>query len=189
MLLTLLDWDKEVFLYLNGLGTASWDGFWLVVTNKWTSVPLYLCLLGLTLRSFGLKRTLIILLTVALLITVTDQLANFFKYGVQRLRPCHEPGLRDAMRLVQSYCGGNYGFYSAHASNSMGLAVFFACLMNPRYRGLGGILVFWALIVSYSRIYVGVHYPLDVITGIMAGFLMGWLFTRLYLKAIFKFRL
>jgi undecaprenyl-diphosphatase len=61
--------------------------------------------------------------------------------------------------------------------------------MNPRYRGLGGILVFWALIVSYSRIYVGVHYPLDVITGIMAGFLMGWLFTRLYLKAIFKFRL
>jgi hypothetical protein len=72
MLLTLLDWDKEVFLYLNGLGTASWDGFWLVVTNKWTSVPLYLCLLGLTLRSFGLKRTLIILLTVALLITVTE---------------------------------------------------------------------------------------------------------------------
>lgn len=189
MLTALLDWDKELFLYLNGLGTTSWDAFWLVITNKWTSVPLYLCLLGLCLRSLGMKRTLFLLLTVALLITVTDQLANFFKYGVQRLRPCHETGIRDAMRLVQSYCGGSFSFYSAHASNSMGLAVFFSWLLNPRYKGLGALLIFWALIVSYSRIYIGVHYPLDILAGLVTGILMGWLFSRLYAFATYKLRL
>lgn len=189
MLPTLLDWDKELFLYLNGLGTVSWDGFWLIVTNKWTSVPLYLFLLLLSLRSFGIKRTLLLLLTVTLLVTITDQMANFFKYGVQRLRPCHEAGIRDTMRLVQSYCGGNFSFYSGHASNLTGLAVFFTLLLNARFKGLGILLVFWALMVSYSRIYVGVHYPLDVVAGIITGIFMGWLFARLYRIAIYKFRL
>ena len=187
MLQTVLDWDKELFLYLNGMGSPSWDGFWLIITNKWTSVPLYLGLLAMSLHSFGAKRTLIVLLTVALLVTTTDQLANFFKYGLGRLRPCHEPGISEAMRLVQAYCGGKFSFYSGHASNSAGLAVFFTSLLNTRYKGLGTLLVLWALLVSYSRIYIGVHYPLDVLTGLATGFLMGWLFTRLYAKAIYTF--
>ena len=93
MLEELLNLDKELFLYLNNLGTENWDAFWLTVTDKWVSIPVYILFLILTIRTFGLRRTLLVLVVVALLITATDQLANFFKYGVQRLRPCYEEGL------------------------------------------------------------------------------------------------
>lgn len=129
------------------------------------------------------------LLAVALLITCTDQLANFFKYGVQRLRPCHNPELTDLMRLVKRSCGGKYGYFSAHATNSFAIAFFFAYLFRSKFGFMGIFLIFWAIFVSYSRIYLGVHFPLDVISGMLTGLILSWLFAKLYIFALQKFHL
>src|SRR5690606_36605352 len=179
MLDQLLTLDKELFLLLNGLGSEPWDGFWMFMTKTMSSLPLYLLLLYLVHRTFGLKNTALVLVAMALLITCTDQLSNFFKYGLGRLRPCHDPEVSGLMRLVKSYCGGRYGYFSAHASNSFGAAIFFVVLLRGKVRYIGTILVLWACVVAYSRIYIGVHYPLDVLSGALVGTFFGWLFASL----------
>ncbi len=186
MLEHLVQLDREVFLFLNGLGTETWDGFWMFMTNSKSAIPLYLVLLVLTYRIFKLKKTVLILVSVALLITCTDQLSNFFKYGVQRLRPCHDPEISEIMRLVKSYCGGKFAYFSAHAANSFAVASFFAFLFRRRIKYLGIVLMIWAGLVAYSRIYIGVHYPLDVLTGMLVGALFGWVFSKLSIFAFHK---
>lgn len=186
MLDGLLQADRELFLLLNNLGSEQWDGFWLFLTDKWSSIPVYVLLLVLSYRQFGAKRTALILVSVALLITVTDQLANFFKYGVQRLRPCYEQDLFGLMRLVKASCGGKFSFFSAHAANSFAVAAFFANLFRSHFRIVAILLLVWALLVSYSRIYIGVHYPLDIVSGILVGLLFSWLFGKLYIFAAHK---
>ena len=178
--------DREWLLKLNGWGGPGWERFWLLLSDKWTALPLYLLLAGLALRRWGWKHTLLLLVFVALLITSTDQLANFFKYGLERLRPCHDPELEGMVRLVKASCGGRYGYFSAHAGNAFGLAVFFAVLWGRTGRAGIALLLFWALLVGYSRIYLGVHYPLDVLSGFLAGGLFGWIFARLYERAAQK---
>ncbi len=182
MLDELIKYDKELFLFLNGLGSSSWDGFWLFMTNKWSSIPLYLALLVLSIRYFGWKQTGVILLLVALLITLSDQTANLFKHTVARLRPCHDESIFEQMRLVKPYCGGKFGYFSAHASNSLALATFFSLLFKKHLKILPLLLVVWALTVAYSRIYIGVHFPLDIITGISFGMLVGWLAYYIFQK-------
>lgn len=186
MLKTLLEYDREVFLFLNGLGSQGWDAFWLALSDKWIAIPLYAMLLWLSLKAFGIKKTLLLLVAVALLITASDQLANFFKYGVQRPRPCHEESLQGVLRLVKAGCGGKFGYYSAHASNTMAAALFFTVLLGHRYKILIPVLLLWAIAVAFSRIYLGVHYPLDVLSGGLAGAFLGWLFAKLYLLALKK---
>jgi len=183
----ILQLDRDVFLSLNALGSETWDGLWMAITNKYYAIPIYALLLWLIIKKLGLKRTLISLVAIALLILVTDQLANFFKYGVQRLRPCYDPELNTLVRLVKASCGGKFSFYSAHASNSMAIAAFFFLLLNQYRKTLGVFLLLWAILVGYSRIYIGVHFPLDVLFGMGVGALMGWLFYKLtiftYLKS------
>lgn len=186
MLEELLYLDKELFLYLNGMGTETWDGFWMFMTRTRNSAPLYALLLYLTYKNFGIKGTAVVLVAMALLITCTDQLSNFFKYGVGRLRPCHDPEVSGVMRLVKSYCGGKFGYFSAHAANSFGPATFFILLFHKKVGHVGWILFLWACIVAYSRIYIGVHFPLDVLTGMLVGTFYGWVFYRLTIFAFQK---
>ena len=189
MLQELLQLDKDFFIYLNGLGTPQWDNLFQFISHKLSAVPLYIFLLILSFRKFGLKQTMVLLVSVALLITVTDQLSNFFKYGVARLRPCHDPEIIPVMRLVKSYCGGQYGYFSAHASNAFAIAVFFGSILKSSIKYIGAFLVLWAALVAYSRIYLGVHFPLDIITGAVIGSLFGWLFVKLFIFALRKFSL
>lgn len=186
MLEHLVELDKDLFLFLNSLGSSRWDGFWLFVTNKFSAIPIYAILLFLTYRALGLRRTIIAVLAVGLMILVTDQLSNFFKYGVQRLRPCHDPTLQDLVRLVKKSCGGKYSYFSAHAGNNFALAFFFSSLLKTKYRYIGILLAFWAVLVSYSRIYIGVHFPLDIITGALIGLIFSWLFLKLAIFADLK---
>ena len=123
MIEELLKYDTELFLYLNTLGSEPWDEMWRIITEKWSSIPLYAFLLYLVYKNLGLKGTLIVMVCAALLITATDQLANLFKHGLQRPRPCQVESLKGSMRFVADHCG-SYGYFSAHAASSMAAAVF-----------------------------------------------------------------
>ncbi|WP_461304150.1 phosphatase PAP2 family protein [Aureisphaera sp.] len=126
-----------------------------------------------------MKTTLIILVSIALMITATDQLANLFKYVLfKRPRPCRVEDLREAMRFVADGCG-RYGYFSAHAASSMAAAVFLGLLLKKQWKYWPFVLLFWAVVVAYSRIYIGVHYPLDIITGMFFGGCLGWVFFKL----------
>jgi len=176
----LLQYDSDLFLFLNNLGNESWDALWLFITNKFSSIPLYAVLLYLVWKKFNWKVTLLTLICAALMITATDQLANLFKYVLfQRPRPCGVEELQSQMRFVAERCG-RYGYFSAHAASSMAAAVFLGLLLKKWFKYLPFLLLFWAAIVAYSRIYLGVHYPLDIITGMFFGAIIGTLFFKLH---------
>ncbi|MEM6516076.1 MAG: phosphatase PAP2 family protein [Bacteroidota bacterium] len=184
----LIKYDQELFLYLNGLGTKFWDPFWLAYTAKFNWIPFYALLCYLLYKKLNTKMFVLTLIVVALTITFTDQVTNLFKHGVQRFRPCHENGIAEQMRLVRSSCGGLYGYFSGHSSNSMAVAIFVGLNLRLRYKWLLPILIFWALVMAYSRIYVGAHYPLDILSGSLFGAFSGFLFYKLekYLQSRFR---
>ena len=178
MIEQLIQYDTELFLFLNNLGTESWDGFWLLITNKLTFIPLYIILLYCLYKKYGLKSFLIFVVLIALMITFTDQITNVFKRGFARPRPCGEANLIDQMRFIAVRCG-KYGFFSGHSSNTMAVAVFTGLLLKSYYKNLIFILLFWSATVAYSRIYVGVHYPLDVLCGLTFGAFSGFIFYKI----------
>ena len=178
MLEQIIEKDQELFLFLNNLGTETWDGFWLFVTAKMSFVPLYALLLFLIYRKLGLKALLMMIVVIAAMITFTDQGTNLAKSFFGRLRPCREEGVMELTRFIHSRCG-MYSFFSGHASNSMAAAVFGGLVLRPYYKKLIFILLFWSFIVAYSRIYIGVHYPLDIFFGMIYGALSGVLFYHL----------
>lgn len=179
-----IELDRQLFLFLNNLGSPSFDHFWLLISNKWIWIPLYAIFLFILAKNFKLKSLIFILIFVAIGITVSDQLAGIFKVTVARLRPCHDPTLEGLMRVVQ--CGGNLGFYSAHASSSFFLASFLPVLLKKKFGWFPYFLFIWAFVVSYSRIYLGVHFPFDIAMGASVGFLLGGLFATLAQKTISK---
>ena len=187
MLEELIHLDRELFLFLNNLGNPSWDAFWMFITNKFSSTPLYLLLIFLSYRYFGTKRTILIVASAILLVVVTNGLADFSKYGVQRLRPCYDPEVNSLMRLVKDTCGGKFGYFSAHAANSFAIAFFFMGILKEKLRYIGIFLMVWAFLMAYSRIYIGVHFPLDVISGGLFGLVLSWFATKLYIFALQKF--
>jgi undecaprenyl-diphosphatase len=115
---------------------------------------------------------LILILTIIIAVTLSDQISVLIKNSVHRLRPCHEPSLEGMVHLVKGYCGGLYGFVSSHASNSFMVAML--CLLLIRRWWFTWFIIIWALVIGYSRIYLGVHYPGDVICGSILGMLIGW---------------
>lgn len=170
---TIIAYDQELFLFLNGLGTTTWDPFWLFITDKLSSIPLYAVLLFLMYKKYGVKGTLFTVVVVAALITATDQISYFFKHGLMRPRPCQEEIFKGTMRFIAERCG-RYGYFSGHATSSMAIAVFAGLTLQSRYRFLVFGLLFWGAIVGYSRIYLGVHYPGDVLTGMIVGSILGF---------------
>ena len=183
----ILQYDTDLFIYLNSLGTETWDPFWLAYTSKWNWIPFYALLLYLIFRQIGKKPMLVTIVVVALMVLVTDQVTNLFKHGFQRMRPCHLAEIIDGMRLVRDGCGGRYGFFSGHASNTMAAAIFIGFTLRNKYKYLLYLLIVWSLLMAYSRVYIGVHYPLDILMGMSFGAISGYTFYRLNLFLIRKF--
>jgi undecaprenyl-diphosphatase len=151
------------------------------VSGKTEWLPLYLLLIGYLVCRYRKKSILIIVFAIASVV-IADQLAvHAFKDVFERLRPGHNPTIQHLVHIVNDYRGGLYGFVSNHAANTFALATFLSFTIRNRYFVYS--IFIWALIVSYSRIYLGVHYPGDVLCGAMLGILIGWLMFLVYRKA------
>jgi undecaprenyl-diphosphatase len=178
--MTLEEIDIQLLVYLNSLGSEFWDPLWIVLTNKLTYIPLFIFIVFKIYKKFEVKQVLFILFFIALLILFTDQFTNFFKDSFQRLRPCREESLN--LRQIDIYCG-KYGFFSAHASNSIAVSLFLIRAMKERFKSLLSIFLFlWVLIFSYSRIYLGLHYPIDILFGLLFGVISSSIFHTIYLR-------
>ena len=183
MLETLRQLDQDLFLYLNGIHNSFWDKVMYQVSGRFIWAPLYLFIIFLFIQKFKAK-SFIPILGAILLIVLSDQLSvHLFKNVFERLRPCRAPEIKNMVHLVRDHCGGLYGFISSHAANTFALAVFSSLLLRKRLFSFG--IFVWAAWVSYSRIYLGVHYPGDVIVGALFGVLLGVLL-YLSIKRVFK---
>lgn len=165
-------WDWNATLYLNDWGNDGVDLFFNIITHKFYSIPLYLLLLYFFYRRLGWRNLGIAIFVIAFMIAASDQLANVFKDGFERLRPFREPALQGLISKVGD-SGGTYGFFSAHASSAIALAVFTYFILRPGRNWLITLTFIWALIVCYSRIYLGVHYLGDVLMGAAMGIIIG----------------
>lgn len=188
MLETLNTWDTNLFLFLNGLHSPFWDRVMWVITGKLTWLPLYLFMLGWLIRNFRWK-VLVLILFVTALITLSDQSSvHLFKEVFQRLRPCHNPQISNLVHIVNGKCGGQYGFVSSHAANTFAIALFSLLLLKNRYYTI--FIIFWASLVSYSRVYLGVHYPGDILGGALVGSILGilvhWSYKILEIRVLNK---
>jgi undecaprenyl-diphosphatase len=176
MLEVLNNLDKNVFLAINGLHNGFLDFVMYWLSDKLIWIPLYLYFLWLIYRQYK-KKVLWILLFALVMILVSDQSSvHFFKNVFHRLRPCHDPALQGMVHLVKSKCGGDYSFISSHACNSFAIAVFMIQVIGRKYRYFSGFVLIWAAMICYSRVYLGVHFPGDVIVGAAWGALLGWAF-------------
>ena len=193
MIEEILKLDSQLFLFLNNLGSSKFDAFWIFLSYKESNIFFYLSLLIFYFykesKTIKLSEVFQSLLFIAIMILIADQTANLFKDSFQRLRPCYNESLIDSVRLVKESCGGKYGFFSAHASNSFSLAVFFGLLYKNRLRYIIYISLLYASLISYSRIYLGVHFPLDILFGGVYGITIGLVVFRIYENKLdfFKF--
>ena len=172
--------DTELLIFLNNLGNKSWDPLWVSITDKFTFLPLFILIIFFLFKKNGTKGLLVIFLFISVLILFTDQFTNVVKDFTQRLRPCRLDELQGLLRDIDIRCG-KYGFFSAHAANSISVTIFIInCVDESVKKFLKPVLILWVIIFSYSRIYLGVHYPLDTIFGLSFGIFSGFLFKYLY---------
>ncbi len=172
MLETILELDRSLFLLINGWNSPFFDEIMFFVSKVWVWAPLYLTFIIYAVKRWKLE-SIWIILAMILCVVATDQLTNVTKDFFQRLRPSHEPLLEGMVHQVNGYVGGKFGFVSAHSSNSFGFAMLSSLIIRNRHYSLSVFI--WAALVAYSRMYLGVHYPLDIMGGMLLGILMAWL--------------
>jgi undecaprenyl-diphosphatase len=161
----LLKLDRDLFLELNSYHAEWLDAIMMYVSEKLVWIPLYLAIAYFIFKYYG-KRGILVLVCIALAILLADQITStFMKPFFARLRPTHDPELQNMVHIVNGYrAGSKFGFASSHAANTFGLAMFVVLLFGKRSKHVTWIFL-WAAVVAYSRIYLGVHYPGDVIVG------------------------
>lgn len=178
--------DTEIFIRINSVHSDFFDKIMLLISGQILWLPYF----ALIIYLFFKKDKKIAVFGIILLI-ITIILSDFisvhaFKDVFKRLRPCHNPDIKNVVHIVNAHCGGNYGFVSSHAANFFSLAIFSSLNIRKKYFTIAAFFI--AVIVSYSRIYLGVHYPADVICGGILGVIIGFIFWKIYNIILLKIR-
>ena len=169
--------DEQLFVLLHELGNPQYDNIWIFITNKYYWIPLYIIIFILIIKkkkSFNFHSIIYIIIFFSLLITITDQTSNAFKNIFERLRPCVN---EDVIRTINNISCNGYSFISGHATTSFGIAAI-SSLIIKNYK-FSIIIFLWAFLFSYSRIYLGLHYPIDILFGGIIGCLIGCYYLKL----------
>ncbi|MDX9892495.1 MAG: phosphatase PAP2 family protein [Bacteroidales bacterium] len=187
---SILTLDKKLFLFFNSFHSTWMDPVMYMLTQTWFWLPLYLFVIYFIIKKYG-KKSYIPLLFLILAVTISDQTCNLIKNSTERYRPSREVSLANDIHLYQKsdgtfYRGGVYGYPSAHASNSMVLAVFIIIFIAHKRKWILAIALLWSLLMGYTRIYLGVHYPFDVLSGFLLGFIITYPLFRITEKWICK---
>jgi len=187
MLDLLNDIDKNIFLFINGFHNSFFDFVMYYVSSSTLWIPLYIFFVFLLYKVYGFKFW-IPLLFIIIAFSLSDYISvHAFKNVFQRLRPCHNPEISNLVHIVRNHCGGEYGFVSSHASNMFAVAISVWLFIKKLYPKSLIWLLLWASLISYSRIYLGVHFPADVIVGGLLGSAMAFICYKIFVK-IFKKR-
>lgn len=187
---SILTLDKKLFLFFNSFHSTWMDPVMYMLTQTWFWLPLYLFVIYFIIKKYG-KKSYIPLLFLILAVTISDQTCNLIKNSTERYRPSREVSLANDIHLYQKsdgtfYRGGVYGYPSAHASNSMVLAVFIIIFIAHKRKWILAIALLWSLLMGYTRIYLGVHYPFDVLSGFLLGFIITYPLFRITEKWMCK---
>lgn len=169
--------DHQLLLYINSANSPFWDNVMYFLSMKLVWAPLYLAILIYIGIKFK-KRFIPILIFIIIAVALADQIALLIKFTFHRYRPCHEQSLQGLVHLVKGECGGLYSFVSSHASNSFNVALLSLMFIKKRWYSV--LILVWASAISYSRVYLGVHYPGDVLGGAIVGAFVGWTVYRFW---------
>lgn len=176
--------DSDLFLFLNGLHAEWLDKTMVFITDMWVWMPLYLLLIYWTVKQYG-KHSWWIFLAVGIVVLCSDQLASHVcKPLFHRLRPCYNVDFQDLIYLPKGLAGGRFGFVSSHAANTFAVATFLTATLTKHRPWAAIVLFLWALLSSYSRIYIGFHYPGDILCGAILGVLVGLLVWKIFQRVV-----
>lgn len=177
MLESIIQLDQQLLVYLHSFGSETWDPFWLYITKQLNWWPFFLILLYLLYKKLGWKQLGLLIVILALFFTFTDQMTNLVKNSVQRLRPLNEPAIEGMVRVLKNT--QSFSFFSGHASNSMGAMVILFAVLRKYYK-YAWVIFFFPLLFAYTRIYLALHYPGDILCGFIFGGLSGLFFFQLF---------
>ena len=180
----IIELDKSLLIFINGLGSEQWDGFWLFATKQLNWTPFFLLILFLLFKHLGWKKGFFVLLFMPLVILLSDQFTNLIRVIFKRLRPINDSTISDQLRILIK--PQSYSFTSGHATTSSCVTMFLILLLKNHSKLIYAMLIF-PLIFAYSRLYLGVHFPIDIIAGICIGSTLGCLFYKLFLKLEVRF--